>query len=44
MDGMMGGMWVWMIVGILLIILLVVVIVKLLQKRRAFASLRRVGG
>ena len=31
-GGMMGGMWIWTIVGILLIVLLIVAIVKLLQK------------
>lgn len=32
MGSMMGGMFIWSVVGILLIVLLVVVIVKLLKK------------
>jgi len=32
MDGVMGWMWIWTIVGILLIILLVVVIMKLVRR------------
>lgn len=31
-GGMMGGMWIWAIIGILLIVLLIVAIVRLLQK------------
>lgn len=29
---MVGGMWVWMVIGILLVVLLVVVISKLFKK------------
>jgi hypothetical protein len=32
MDGMMGGMWIWSIVGVLLIIFLVIAILKLLRR------------
>ena len=31
MDGIMGGMWVWSIVGLLVIVLLVVVIARLMR-------------
>jgi hypothetical protein len=32
MDGMMGGMWIWSIVGVLLIVFLVIAILKLLRR------------
>ena len=32
MDGMMGGMWIWSIVGVLLIVFLVIAILKLLGR------------
>jgi len=31
-DGMIGGMWIWSIVGVLLIVFLVVAILKLLRR------------
>jgi uncharacterized membrane protein len=31
-DGMMGGMWIWSIVGALLIVFLVVAILRLLRR------------
>ena len=32
LDGTMGSMWVWTIVGILLVVVLVIVIARLLRK------------
>jgi hypothetical protein len=32
MDGMIGGMWIWSIIGVLLIVFLVVAILKLLRR------------
>ena len=32
MQGMMGGMWIWSIVGVLLIVFLVIAILKLLRR------------
>jgi hypothetical protein len=32
MHGMMGGMWIWSVVGVLLIVFLVIAILKLLRR------------
>jgi hypothetical protein len=32
MDGMMGGMWFWSIVGVLLIVFLVLAITRMLRR------------
>jgi uncharacterized integral membrane protein len=32
MNGMMGGMWIWLIVGVLLIVFLVFAILKIARK------------
>jgi hypothetical protein len=32
MDGMMGGMWIWPIVGVLLIVFLVLATIRMLRR------------
>lgn len=33
MNGMMGGMWLWMIIGALIVVVLVVAILKILKQK-----------
>lgn len=33
MDGMMGGMWLWMIIGGLILVAIVIAIVKMLKPK-----------
>ena len=33
MDGMMGGMWLWMIIGGLIVVAVIIAIVKLLKQK-----------
>ena len=33
MDGMMGGMWLWMIIGGLIVVAIIIAMVKLLKQK-----------